>query len=108
MSAEPHETQGFVAIYRWAVADEHVAAFRQHWAEATDGLMTFASNGSLLGKAEDGSLIGIALWPDRETRDRAFAAFADGTQWPPNTQLEPMLVEVIDDRWVVSPFVSLT
>ncbi len=108
MSANTTETQGFVAIYRWVVADEHIAAFRLRWSEATEELKPFASYGSLLGQAEDGSLIGIALWPDRATRDRAFTALTSGTEWPPSAQLEPILIDVVDNRWAGSPFENKT
>ncbi|MGB3711467.1 MAG: antibiotic biosynthesis monooxygenase [Erythrobacter sp.] len=94
---------GFVGIYRWKVDDEHVAAFRRAWSEGTEALKPYNSYGSLLGRAADGTFVAVAMWPDKETRDRAFEHAPD-PDWPPLERLEPMLLEVLDDLWNVSPF----
>lgn len=104
MIADTGAQPGFVAVYRWIVADEHVDAFKTCWAEATDDFRNHASYGSLLGQADDGSLVGVALWPDQATCDRALGAMTSSRAWPPSVRLEPIRVNVIDDRWMVSPF----
>ena len=95
MNAKP----GLVAIYRWRIADEHVEAFRARWTHATRALKPHGGMGSLFARADDGTYYAVALWPDRETRERAFDATEDGAPWPPAERLEPILLDPIENLW---------
>ncbi len=90
---------GLVAIYRWRVAPENRTAFCARWADATEELRAKGGQGSMLGEAADGTLYAIAKWPDRATRERAFAEQADAKPWPEAERLEPILLDTLDDRW---------
>lgn len=102
MGVSDEGSSGFVAIYRWRVAPEHEAEFRSVWAETTATLRQHGGLGSLLGRAEDGALCAVALWPSAEARDRAFASAPNGRAWPPAERLEPLTLDVLDDLWAVS------
>lgn len=90
---------GFVAIYRWKIAPEHVDVFRQRWLVATEQLYQVGGQGSLLGKADDGTYVAVALWPDRKTRDLAFSEIGARDEWPPAERLEPILIDPIENLW---------
>ena len=90
---------GLVAIYRWRVAEEHVAAFIERWERATRRLRGLGGMGSLLGRAATGELVAVALWPSAEAREAAFALVADDGEWPPAERLEPILVDPIANLW---------
>ncbi|MEW4448295.1 hypothetical protein [Qipengyuania sp. JC766] len=92
------QTPGFIAVYRWKIAEENVAAFRECWRAATRELGPHGIRGSLFARADDGTFCAIALWPDRETRDRAFAD-VPGREWPPVERLEPILLSPLDNLW---------
>lgn len=95
---------GFVAVYRWRVAPGDEAAFRKAWGETTMALREAGGYGSCLRRTEDGLFVAVAPWPDRQTRESAFAAIGQGPQWPPCERLDPIEMEVIDDLWVATPF----
>ncbi len=67
---------GFLAAYRWTVAPGQETAFEAWWREGTDALKAHGSFGSTLVREPDGRYLGIALWPDSESRAAAFAARA--------------------------------
>ena len=90
---------GFVAIYRWRVAPEHEAAFVERWRQATAILSRHGGQGSLLGRAQSGEMVAVALWPSAEARDRAFAEAGDDAPWPPAERLDPFLVDPIANLW---------
>ncbi len=90
---------GLVAIYRWRVAPEDEAAFIARWRRATERLKPLGGMGSLLGRADTGELVAVALWPSAEAREQAFAELADAEGWPAAERFEPILVEPILDLW---------
>ena len=94
---------GFVAIYRWRMEPQHEAAFRAKWREATMQRRGDGAFGSLLGRAENGDLVAIALWPSEEARTAAFKAMP-ATDWPPAKRLTEDKLTILDDLWQVSPF----
>ena len=91
-------TPGFVAIYRWRVEPHFADAFIAKWEETTIALGKHGGMGSLLGRTEDGLFAAIALWPDRETRDTAFAAVGS-EGWPPAERLDPILIDPLANHW---------
>jgi hypothetical protein len=94
----------FIAIYRWRVEPEHEAAFRSAWKSATEALRSAGGLGSCLGRGADGTLVAVAPWHSRQSREDAFARVGDGLQWPPCERLEAIEIDVIDDLWLTSPF----
>ena len=90
---------GLVAIYRWRVAAENRAPFRETWERATLRLRELGGQGSLLGEDSDGTLVAIALWPDAATRDAAFAATEGEFDWPEAEWLDPILVTPAIKHW---------
>ncbi len=64
-------------LFRWRVGDERRTAFEADWRIVTEALLEHGSLGSALFDACDGMLCALARWPDRATRDRAFATLAD-------------------------------
>ena len=97
-----HDGKGFVAVYRWRVAPEHEAEFRKVWIETTEALSENGGLGSLLGRAPDGTLCAVALWPSAEARTRALETTPEGAPWPPSERLESITMDVMDDMWAVS------
>ena len=97
--SETSNGPGFVAIYRWRVEPEHEAAFVERWRQATAILSRHGGQGSLLGRAQSGELVAVALWPSAEARDRAFADAGNDAPWPPTERLDPILVDPIANLW---------
>ena len=63
----------FATYFRWTVTPGKEAEFAALWSEGTKALQLEGSLGSALFKGADGSYSAFARWPNRETRDRAFA-----------------------------------
>lgn len=63
----------FATYFSWTVKPSKDAEFRALWSAGTKALQLEGSLGSALFKGQDGSYSAVARWPDRETRDRAFA-----------------------------------
>jgi hypothetical protein len=63
----------FATLFEWTVQPGREDAFESAWEEATLELRALGSQGSALFRGEGGELIGFARWPDRATRDAAFA-----------------------------------
>ena len=62
----------FIVIYRWRLKEGLEATFREGWREMTESIYrTRGSVGSRLHKAEDGTWMAYAQWPDEETWLRA-------------------------------------
>ncbi|MXO64910.1 hypothetical protein GRI91_03985 [Altererythrobacter endophyticus] len=55
----------------------------------------------MLGQAQNGEMVAVALWPDAATRKTAFATMDDSVAWPPCTRLEPILVDTLSDQWAL-------
>jgi hypothetical protein len=65
----------FVAIYRWLLKPGLEADFQRAWSRITSLYVErWGSAGSALFKRDDGVWVGIARWPSREARARAFEA----------------------------------
>lgn len=64
----------FVVIYRWRLKPDFEDQFGRDWRDATiEAREKYGSGGSSLFRAEDGTYVAIARWPDRESRERFFA-----------------------------------
>lgn len=58
----------FTLIYRWRLKPGMVDEFTAAWAQMTEAIYAqFGSLGSRLHRAEDGTYIAYAQWPDKET-----------------------------------------
>ncbi|OYX63946.1 MAG: hypothetical protein B7Y88_12050 [Sphingomonadales bacterium 32-64-17] len=90
---------GAVFIYRWRVVAEHEAAFLDRWRRATRDLGTRGGLGSLIGKNAAGELVAIALWPDVESREAAFATTDDAEPWPPSERIATEQIDPLSDMW---------
>ncbi len=91
---------GFLAVYRWTVEEEHCAAFEIWWRDGTDALKAHGSFGSNLAREDDGRYLGVALWPDAETRSAAFAARAGAAGASGVTAFEDVgSGTIVDMRW---------
>ena len=64
----------FATFFEWRIRDGAEEQFEQAWAEATAILKSHGSMGSALFRNDGGHFCAIARWPDRATRDAAFAA----------------------------------
>jgi heme-degrading monooxygenase HmoA len=95
---------GFIAIYRWRVAAEAEAAFRERWRSITKAALQYGAFGSTLTRAENGEFVAIALWPDQQTRADAFARIEASPPLAGVEFLEELRLEVVEDLWTVSPF----
>ncbi len=64
-------------FFQWVIHPGREAEFEQVWNEGTALLLQEGSLGSTLFRGDDGSFSALARWPDRATRDAAFARTAD-------------------------------
>ena len=65
----------FVAVYRWRLKAGHEDEFAQSWQRVTEAILRdCGSHGSALFRGDDGTYSAIAIWPDRETRERCSPA----------------------------------
>lgn len=63
----------FVAVYRMRLNPGHEDQYGRDWHDATQvAIDRYGSGGSALFKADDGTWVAIARWPDREARQRFF------------------------------------
>jgi len=61
----------FAVIYRWRIKPGREDDFATAWEHMTRRIAAeCGSGGSALFRAEDGTFVAIARWPDRETRER--------------------------------------
>jgi heme-degrading monooxygenase HmoA len=93
-------TPGFLAIYRWTVEPGQEAAFEDWWRNGTDELKAHGSFGSTLGREADGRYLGIALWPNAESRTAAFAARSGSAAAPGLIAFDDLASgAIVDLRW---------
>jgi heme-degrading monooxygenase HmoA len=99
----------FVAIYRWRLKAGCEESFRAAWGRITDlARERCGSGGSALFRAEDGTWVAVARWPERAARERCFAAGpldADAMQQMREAVAENLPgyeLDAVDDRW--TPF----
>lgn len=68
-------------FFEWEIHDGLERQFIDGWEAVTQLLLDAGSHGSHLFRNEAGHFCAIALWPDFDTRDRAFAPYlANPTQ----------------------------
>jgi len=73
----PETGTGFAVIYRWRLRAGSEDAFVEAWATLTRAIRDRrGGRGSRLHRAEDGTWVAYARWPDRPTWERARAAEA--------------------------------
>lgn len=65
----------FVALYRWRLKSGREREFTRSWEAVTEAIRRdCGSHGSALFRGDDGRYWAIAIWPDRETRERCSPA----------------------------------
>ena len=97
----------FVAIYRWHLKPGLEADFQQAWSRITALYVErWGSAGSALFKRDDGVWVGIARWPSREARTRAFEAAPVDPEASEHMRsaivatLPDEELECVEDQWV--------
>jgi len=95
----------FAVVYRWRLVEGREGAFERAWARVTEGLRAERGGlGSCLHRAEDGTWVAYARWPDRATwqRSRDAGAVDEGAAERMRAaiaeSLEPLLLDLLDDR----------
>ena len=62
----------FAVLYRWKLKPGREEDFRGAWAKATTAIRArYGTSGSRLHRADDGTLVAYAVWPDRAAWERA-------------------------------------
>ena len=62
----------FIALYRWRLKEGQEERFREGWRRRTEEIYERrGSYGSRLHRAEDGTWVAYAQWPDRRTWESA-------------------------------------
>ena len=97
----------FVTVYRWRLKPGQEEQFRVGWRRITElARERCGSLGSALFRAQDGSWVAIARWPEREARTRCFER---GSLDPEASlrmreaileKFEDLELESSDDLWV--------
>ncbi len=73
----------FVALYRWKLKEGREEKFREGWLRRTAEIYrNCGSLGSRLHRAEDGTWVAYAQWPDRETWEAARQVAVTDTEAP--------------------------
>lgn len=97
-----------VLLYRWRIKAGRMAAFQSAWTEVTEALARQGSHGSTLFDGSDGTVVAIARWPDRATRERsslagvapeAIARMADAIA----EKIEESVLDPVVERWADYP-----
>lgn len=69
----------FAVIYRWRLHQDREEEFAEGWHRVTRAIhATCGSYGSRLHKADDGTWVGYARWPDAGARERCGAPDPEG------------------------------
>ena len=72
MSIKP--TVAFTIIYRWRLHPDKEQQFQEVWSRNTPLIIEKCGGlGSRLHKAEDGTWLAYAQWPDKETWERSYS-----------------------------------
>ncbi|HEY0101298.1 MAG TPA: antibiotic biosynthesis monooxygenase [Pyrinomonadaceae bacterium] len=94
----------FVALYRWKLREGEEQRFREGWRRRTEEIYRkCGSFGSRLHRAEDGTWVAYAQWPDRRHWEAARQVGVTDTQAPAmmkesiEVSYPEMLLEVADD-----------
>jgi hypothetical protein len=65
---------GFIVIYRWRLHADMEKRFQEIWSRNTPQIaLRCGGLGSRLHKAEDGTWLAYAQWPDKETWERSYS-----------------------------------
>lgn len=82
---------GFVVIYRWRIHPDKERQFQEIWALNTRKIAEYCGGlGSRLHKADDGTWLAYAQWPDKETWEQS-ASIAWGPERP--EEMEAAIIE---------------
>jgi hypothetical protein len=94
----------FIVVYRWKLKEGMEDRFRQGWRAATEAIsQKYGSLGSRLHKADDGTWVAYAQWPDKER----WEAMRDGP--PADVPGFDLMRESIDDSAkTASPLFRMT
>ena len=94
----------FIALYRWSLREGREDSFREGWRRLTEEIYSRrGGRGSRLHRAEDGTWVAYAQWPDRRTWEasRGVAAVDGEALRLMRERIEvshpPVLMEVFDD-----------
>jgi hypothetical protein len=83
----------FAVIYTWSIKPGSEDAFVGAWHRATVAITKRCSSyGSRLHRADDGTFVGYARWPNEQARA---ACFGDG---PPDPQAAAEMEESVEQR----------
>lgn len=94
----------FVALYRWDLKEGQEERFREGWRRLTAEIQERrGSRGSRLHRAEDGSWVAYAQWPDRQAWESAARVETVDVEAlkmmreSVEVSHPPVLMEVVDD-----------
>jgi len=94
----------FIALYRWKLKDGLEEKFREGWRRRTQEIYSACGSlGSRLHRAEDGTWVAYAQWPDRRTWEAASAVpvtdaeASDMMRESVETSYPSVLMEVAED-----------
>ncbi|HEY9404016.1 MAG TPA: antibiotic biosynthesis monooxygenase [Pyrinomonadaceae bacterium] len=94
----------FIAVYRWKLKEGQEEKFREGWRRRTEEIYRkCGSLGSRLHRADDGTWVAYAQWPDRRDWEAARQVAITDTQAPAlmkesvEASYPEMLLEVTDD-----------
>ena len=89
--------------FEWTIEESREEEFRALWNRATAAYLEQGSLGSSLWKSDSGGLCAFALWPDRDTRDRAYAAQRSLDPSQPMAKLAEIIhkvdLDLLDMHW---------
>jgi hypothetical protein len=91
--------------FAWQIKPGREAEFKRLWSAGTEALRGEGSLGSALFESGDGQFHAFARWPDRATRDTAFAKNMRPDIFGPMAAciLETRVrqdMELVEDQWV--------
>jgi quinol monooxygenase YgiN len=94
----------FIALYRWDVKEGQESRFREGWRRLTEEISSRrGSHGSRLHRAEDGTWVAYAQWPDKQSWEASSGAAAVDVEAAEmmresiKVSHPPVLMEVADD-----------
>ena len=93
----------FIALYRWQLIEGQEGRFQQGWHRLTELYKKHGSLGSRLHRAEDGTWVAYAQWPDKQAWEAAGRVQVRDTEALQMMRESiavshaPTLMEVVDD-----------
>jgi heme-degrading monooxygenase HmoA len=101
----------FVALYRWKLKEGREQQFREGWRRRTEEIYrACGSLGSRLHRAEDGTWVAYAQWPDRRAWEAARQVAVADAEAPAlmresvEVSYPETLMEVADDLFAAREF----